>query len=147
MIQMTYSINFFLWEKIVARKKKYYYSRCCRRLFILVYHRKLLPTATEKRITISKLMVRVLFVKTSSYFAGDIFDSLSHDLFNTENWPKEIVKYVDSKIDLKSNPYLLSQQKLNNISRQMIHWTGCCKGHFLRLTSSFAQCQLLGRFL
>ena len=48
MIQMMYSINFFLWEKIVARKKKYYYSRCCRPLFILVYHRKLLPIAPKK---------------------------------------------------------------------------------------------------
>ena len=57
MIQMTYSINFFLWEKNFVWKKKYYYSRCCRRLFILVYHRKLLPTATEKRIIISKWMV------------------------------------------------------------------------------------------
>ena len=52
-------------------------------------------------------MIGVLFVKTSSYFAGDIFDSLSHDLLNTENWPKEIEKYVDSKIDPKSNPFFL----------------------------------------
>ena len=57
MIQMIYSVNFFLWEKNVGRKKKYFYSRCCRRLFILVYHRKLLPIATEKRIIISKWMV------------------------------------------------------------------------------------------